>query len=575
MSFWRSLFAKILLLMLALLVPVILLIGYSHKVSVDVVEKELLQTNAGQLSFLLHQIDSSVEQLQNLAVMLNRDPSVRELPYLRFEDNPLERVKVKIAVMEKLTLQSLASPWSNEFVVYSPVVRQKIGTRSSLYDENDLTEPLSAEWRLEKAAANGVKDGRVFKRFVADGPLPVEDVSAAKLIVEASFDADNIAALLSNYETGRRGSPFLYIADESPIYGIARDRKTADAVLAWLAGQSLEQEGARRVKLNGSAYQVYYKKSRTLDGYLVDYMPVEEIVSPIRASRNIFYASMIGLLTAGAVALALLYRNVQIPIRHLVEGFKKIRDKTFAARVPEGTSREFAYVQQGFNEMAQEIQWLAGSVYEEQIRSRDAKLKQLQAQVNPHFLYNCLAYITSMNDMENREAVASMAHHLGDYYRYTTRTDLERSPLREELRLVDHYLEIYRMRMTRLAYALDVPDGMGDFIVPRLFLQPIVENAIVHGIEKKPGEAEIRISGSWENGVCVLVVDDNGAGLPEDRITELQSRISAAEESDRGYGLWNTYHRLQLMYGKSSGLELSPSPLGGLRVRIFWSPDRE
>jgi Predicted signal transduction protein with a C-terminal ATPase domain len=569
--FRYSLFVKMSFLILMLLFPVILLIGYSHQVSVEVVETELKQSNLRRLSDLLRHMDSSIGQLQQLAVFLNRDPSVRDLPNLPYKDSLLDRVRTKIAVQEKLKLQSLSSDWNNEFVVYSPVARQRVDLLSSAeYDENDLPEHPSASWSLEARTSESGLVTRRFKRYILDETMPNEETSKSKLVVEVSFDANNLAALLSNYQEGGRDSPFLYRAGEKTIHGNPKDAATAEALISWLNGRSLGQEEAPRVKLNGKDYQVYYLKSTTLGWYLVDFLPLNEVVSPLYESRNLFYAAIGVLLAASLIALALLYRNIQIPISQLMKGFKQIRDGRFSARVPMGSSREFVYMQMGFNEMAKEIQLLVESVYEEQIRSKDARLKQLQAQVNPHFLYNCLAYITSMNELDNREAVSSMAHNLGDYYRYMTRSDKETATLREELSVVANYLNIQRMRMPRLRFLIDIPEAVEGITIPRLSIQPIVENAVVHGIELKPGEAEIRITGSMEEGFCYLLVDDNGAGLPEERIQAMDKSMRLTTESDIGYGLWNVSQRLQLMFGPSAGVRFSPSPLGGLRVGLAW-----
>lgn len=566
-----SLFTKMAVLILMLLIPVLVLIGYSHKVSVDVVETELRQTNHKQLSFLLHQMDTSVEQLQHLAVMLNRDPSIRDLPYLYYQDSMLDRIKTKNAVMEKLTLQSLSSNWKNEFVVYSPVSRQAVGSVSSLdYDEKYFQGELSQTWRLETIESEEKKERRMFKLFVADSLPREEDLSKTKLILEVMFDADNISALLSNYQEGGRGSPFLYHKGELPVHGKYQHAETTQELLAWLDGQNLPQEGTLTVKLNGNRYLVTYLKSRMLDWYLIDFLPLEDVLSPIYKSRNVFFAAISVLLAMSLIATVLLYRNIQIPIRHLVKGFKRIRHGHFSVRVSVGYSHEFVYLQQGFNEMAKEIQRLVESVYEEKIRSRDAKLKQLQAQVNPHFLYNCLAFITSMNALENREAVASMAHNLGDYYRFTTRSDKEKSSLRDELAIVTNYLRIQQMRMSRLRFEINIPEVMENLVIPRLSIQPIVENAVIHGIEMKPGEVMIRIEGSFTDRMFSLTIDDDGVGLSEAQIRELETRLRLPLETEVSYGLWNTYHRLQLMFGKTSTIEFARSPLGGLRVKLHW-----
>ena len=567
-----SLFAKMMVIILALLIPVILMIGYSHQVSVNVVEKELQQANRKQLSLLLHQMDTSIEQLYRLAVALNRDPSVRDLPNLLYKDSRLDRVNTKKAVMEKLTLQSLSSNWKNELLVHSPFVRQTIGSLSSpSYDESKLQNRFSTSWRLETMTTEDGKVKRMFKRFVTDSLAPSEPLSDTKLVLEVVFDSDNISAMLSNYQSGERGGPLLYRQGEVPILGHGKALDTTQPLIAWLDRQSLSREGTSTLELQGSRYLVHYLKSQMLDWYLVDLIPMEVVLSPIYESRNYFLAAISALLVTGLVAAVLLYRNIQIPIRQLIKGFKRIRDRQFATRVPIGYSHEFKYMQMGFNEMASEIQRLVESVYEEKIRSRDARLKQLQAQVNPHFLYNCLAFITSMNEMENREAVASMAHNLGDYYRFTTRSDKDKGVLREELSIVNNYLAIQRMRMPRMKYDIHIPEEMKDCAVPRLFLQPIVENAVIHGIELKPGEVTILVSGSCQSDRYTITVDDNGVGLSDAQIREIENRLHLPLESDIGYGLWNTQHRLQLMFGKTSGIAFSQSPLGGLRVTIQWT----
>jgi two-component system sensor histidine kinase YesM len=209
-------------------------------------------------------------------------------------------------------------------------------------------------------------------------------------------------------------------------------------------------------------------------------------------------------------------------------------------------------------------------VYEEQIRSREAMLKQLQSQINPHFLYNCLFYIKNMARLGDEESVVAMALNLGEYFRYTTRMNKETALFQEELDVVVNYLEIQNLRMKRIAYHIEVPEPIRILVIPRLMLQPIVENAVVHGIEPIDGKGEIRIHGAVQEGEYRVVVEDNGVGLDDEQLAQLQRRLELPEEEvSASYGLWNVNQRLKLMFAPGSGLLLSRSPLGGLAVTVI------
>ncbi len=121
--------------------------------------------------------------------------------------------------------------------------------------------------------------------------------------------------------------------------------------------------------------------------------------------------------------------------------------------------------------MAEQIQELIEKVYKETLRSREATLKQLQSQINPHFLYNCLFYIKNMASLGEKEAVVAMSLNLGEYYRYTTRLENPMTTIREEMKLIQNYLEIQTMRMQRLGYEIAIPEDMMELEIPRLLIQ--------------------------------------------------------------------------------------------------------
>jgi two-component system sensor histidine kinase YesM len=288
------------------------------------------------------------------------------------------------------------------------------------------------------------------------------------------------------------------------------------------------------------------------------------------------YAVACLLLVFGVIASYYLYRNLQVPIQELVRHVRRIERGDYSSRISMKGGSEFSFLFFRFNEMAETVQNLLERVYEEQIRSREAMLKQLQSQINPHFLYNCLFYIKNMARLGDEESVVAMALNLGEYFRYTTRMNKETALFQEELDVVVNYLEIQNLRMKRIAYQIEVPEPIRMLVIPRLMLQPIVENAVIHGIEPIDGKGEIRIRGEVHEGEYRVVVEDNGVGLDDDQLSQLQIRLELPEEEvSASYGLWNVNQRLKLMFAPGSGLLVSRSPLGGLAVTVVMKLEKE
>ncbi|MCZ4142000.1 two-component sensor histidine kinase, partial [Escherichia coli] len=168
-----------------------------------------------------------------------------------------------------------------------------------------------------------------------------------------------------------------------------------------------------------------------------------------------FYGSMIFLLITGAFVAYLLYVQVQMPVKQLIRGFQRLKQEDYSVRIKPKGKNEFSFLSERFNSMVEKIQQLFEHVYLEQIHVREARLKQLQSQINPHFFYNCFSFITSMAKLKRVDAVVAMSHNLSRYYRYTTRQERDLVPLREEIEFVTCYLEIQQMRMERIRYTVE------------------------------------------------------------------------------------------------------------------------
>jgi len=187
--------------------------------------------------------------------------------------------------------------------------------------------------------------------------------------------------------------------------------------------------------------------------------------------------------------------------------------------------------------MVAQIQSLFENVYMEKIHVREARLKQLQSQINPHFFYNCFSFITSMAKLNNQQAVIAMSKNLSQYYRYTTRQERDLVPMIEEIDFVQNYLEIQQMRMSRLNYNIHLPETIKSILIPPLIVQPLVENAVIHGIERYSSAGLITITGWYKNDQWFLSVEDDGKGMEPEALTRLQQSLSEPLGEEMGCGL--------------------------------------
>jgi signal transduction histidine kinase len=190
----------------------------------------------------------------------------------------------------------------------------------------------------------------------------------------------------------------------------------------------------------------------------------------------------------------------------------------------------------------------------------EARLEALKMQLNPHFLFNTLNMI-SAHVHDDPDRADTMISHLSDFLRGTLRhTERQEIRLDEELRLLRPYLEIMEARFeSRLSVVVDVPDECGHALVPHMLLQPLLENAMAHGVEDGIGEGRVRLTAQRRGDELEIQIEDDGPGL---------SGVPGGIPS-RGVGLGNTERRLRELYGEGQWLALSDIPTGGLRVRLL------
>ena len=258
------------------------------------------------------------------------------------------------------------------------------------------------------------------------------------------------------------------------------------------------------------------------------------------------------------------------PLRQLYNATGEISEGNFAVRTHVKSHDEVAVLAHGFNDMAENIQILVNKVREDEQKMRKADLRLLQEQINPHFLYNTLDTIVWLIECNETEQATEMVVTLSDFFRLVLSHGQEFISIRMEEQHVRSYLQIQEIRYHDIMeYHILIDPELYDYQIPKMTLQPIVENALYHGIKCKRSKGQICIRGEKKQDLLILTVTDDGVGMEEADLQDLQKEIEKpCKQTDRGFGLANVNERLHMYFGAEYGVKIASRPGEGTQVTI-------
>lgn len=266
----------------------------------------------------------------------------------------------------------------------------------------------------------------------------------------------------------------------------------------------------------------------------------------------------------------LIAKGILHPIQELYDATEKVAEGDFAARAQIRSQDEIAALGQAFNNMAENMQALIDQVREDEEKMRRMDLRLLQEQINPHFLYNTLDTIVWLIESNETDQAVNMVITLSDFFRLVLSKGKEFITIREEEKHIRSYLKIQEMRYHDiLEYDIQMDQTVYNFQIPKLTLQPLVENALYHGIKYKRARGYIHIHGERDGDLIHLVVRDNGVGMDQEELEILQREIRRpCQETEKGFGLANVNERLQMYFGEEYGLKISSAKGKGTIVEV-------
>ena len=339
--------------------------------------------------------------------------------------------------------------------------------------------------------------------------------------------------------------------------------------------KTLAETGSQIFSINNTDFLFICKSSPALNWKVINLIPLENLtLDHVVILHNILIISIVVFILSVVFSI-LCTSTVTAPIQRLVDKMKSASAGKLDISVSYSSNDELAVLYNQFNLMMQKIQTLLNDIYEEQNAKQKMEVQLLQSQINPHFLYNTLNTIKSLIELDMKETAVKAVSAMSTFYRNSLSKGQFIIPLRQELILTEQYLYIQNLRyMDFVDYEITYESSWEDHgaEIPKLTIQPVVENIFVHGLTNQM--CHIHLNVSIKNNTIYISISDNGSGIPREKLTELNRSIRDFKTARYSFGLPSINHRISLLYGENYGLTIKSSPENGTTVTIA-IPDKK
>jgi len=554
------------------MIPLYLLGFNIYTWGMQTVRKEITNTMVSQVDFYMDNLEMDIQRMRALQYELLNDEDLNNLAVISDTMGNYEKSRAILRLQQRLNAIKSSSSYIFDIRVHIPSIDMSI---SPLHSPDNLQEEeFNMLWKARPESDFQIVywEGKLLLSVIH----PVNNFSGNKLplyaiIIELSKDSLNKA--LQQFNSHRGSGAFLIylpydyiVAKNEPEPGIT------DRMLSWLKNQEDGNGiGGSSIEYNGNRYLSIYTKSDYLNMTLCKYIPEDEVFSRVRQYSIWFLIfSLLAVIFIALYALST-YKFIHEPLQVLVESFRMLEKGNLNIFIRHDYNDEFRYIYQRFNDMVERLNTLINQVYKQKILNQKAEFKQLQSQINPHFLYNSFFILSRMIKGRDYENSMEFARQLGNYFQFITRSAADEVPLDKEVEHARIYARIQEMRFSRRLRVefQELPKEYSNLIVPRLIIQPIIENAFEHGLDNKTSGGLIRVTFHPIEEGLKIVIEDNGEELSEQQLDKLKEILASHGNEIEYTGILNINQRIKLKFGDRSGLNLSRSELGGLKVEMY------
>lgn len=571
----RSFYRRVLIWMIAFAVLPSILVGLiSNSVARQAMRQMALENSSAALSRACQDLDEVFEDTYNIGVVIANDIDIQSILRSRFTSLS-EQYSADLRGDTRLNfISSYKKDIYGLYVIGANGCKHK--SRFTSFKDGNFTQE---EWYRTIIEADspiwfGRHDGSFVVNTIGDslisGGFAVIDKASGRKngVVLYDVSEERIQQMLPEFASDRSG---MMILDTNKnlitCTGSGATPAYYDNVIRHYDDILAQTNVETSMLVEDKDYLMQCRRSRITGWLLV----VAEPKSLIFAGSNRL-GTLIGLLLAlvcllGVIISLRVSKRLTKPIQTLRSAMRSVRHGDLTVAVEADGEDELGQLSRSFNAMVSRLHELMEKSLQDESRRRKAELIALQSQINPHFLYNTLDTVVWMARQRDTEGIVNLVTALTHFFRISLSKGREFIPLSDELAHVTSYLTIQKVRyQSTLQYQVDVEADCMGVLAPKLILQPIVENAIYHGLKLKEQGGIICIRGHMDGEDLVMEVEDTGLGMLPERLSEVRQGMATESEEGNGYGLRNIHQRLMLCYGQEYGLRIESEYLLGTVV---------
>lgn len=563
----------------SILIPSVIITVIVYMGSTGIINKkmsELIEKNLDSARLI---VQERLEFINEMTTLISLNPMIQEVvgesPTKDLSDNVKQIIKLDRALDSYYLSNYYASPISaivpTIYLVNRPEY-QKYDISSKVQDISNIEkEP----WYVNSESKNFVIDARpdqdhivVARRIFS---LKNADKYEYAALVKIELENKSINSVLSNYKPSPESKICILDHDNKIILSsdmLTKKEKEFIQSIQWSANHSqiMDSEGGEVI--------VASKMLDNIDWRILNITNLREINSDQIRLTRIVVLILIIFMTTALLAAFFLSRYISSPITKLVASMRTVKGNNFDIHIKYNKKDEFGYLIRQYKQMIGQIKDLIEKLYISDLKkqhaellAKDAQLRFLQAQINPHFLYNTLDSINMYAIKYNTPVISSMIKSLANFYRFSLSKGRAVITLEEEINHTQSYLEIQSMSVgSKLRYEIDIPREFRRSRIVKLVIQPLVENSIIHGFHHDKGELEIRISAKQADDKIIITITDNGAGAD---VEELNRLLESTEPHNHSFAIRNVHRRLQSTFGEPYGIRYTRKQTGGITVEVL------
>lgn len=567
-SLRNTIFIRLIATFLLIMIPIFLIGIYIYHWSIRTASDDISKSTISQISFYLSDLENEIERMKLLQYNVVEDTDLNKLAILWETMGNIERTEKINAVVNRIFTLQNSSKYINNVSVHIQAIAKSISSQTGPGTFNAVRfQEIRAEFG--KPGSQLIYwDGGIY--LSATKPSGVKD-GEPNFVVELTLDYQQIQQELAQFNT-YPGSGTLLISNRNG-YVLESGQLSvldSDMITTMQALSSIAAGHSGLVELGGQRYFVSRADSSALDLSIYRLIPEKIIYKPLDKFYTWAWLFAVGAITIIVFYAFSTYRFIHKPLLKLIKGFRRLENGDMDLAIVHGSNDEFRYIYTRFNKMVVNLRTLIDQVYKQKIMAQRAELKQLQSQINPHFLYNSFFLLHSMAQMGDVERIELFTLQLGEYFQFVTRNASDEVTLKQEIHHARMYTEIQQFRFSRRIKVQfdELPTALEEVKVPRLIVQPIIENAFEHSLEKLERDGLIIVRFEHSDHEVRIIVEDNGNRLSPQEIDRIASSLSNADEKIETTGIVNIHRRIVMTFGAGYGVHLSKGDMGGLKVMI-------